>query len=196
VCNQPLAKKKSAALHDRAYVTCEYSQANFSTSERKERRKQDRRFKEYGLLICETLEAAILTHLFPRSQITIHVQVLQEDGGALAASITAASLALINAGIPMRDFVVGCSAGFVDNTPILDLNYFERHNQTPDLHVAIYPKSGKIALMHMINKIPLTNFQEVLELASFGCKQIYGILKERVKTYSEGILTTRGTTVA
>lgn len=36
------------------------------------------------------------------------------------AAINAATLALINAGIPMKDFVVSCAAGCIDGTtPIL-----------------------------------------------------------------------------
>jgi len=185
-------KKRAEALHDRAFITCEYSQATFSTSERKVRSKQDRRSKEYALLICQTFESVILTQLYPRSQITILLQVIQEDGGALSASITAASLALINAGIPMKDFVVACSAGFVENTPILDLNYFERSTQTPDLHVAMYPKSGKIATMHMVNKLAVKHLAEVLNLACQGCKDIYRTLKASVQSYSESVLNARG----
>ncbi len=60
-----------------------------------------------------------MTSLFPRSQIDIFVQILQADGGTRCASINAATLALINAGIPMKDFVVSCAAGCIEGTPIL-----------------------------------------------------------------------------
>ena len=36
---------------------------------------------EIGLAIKQTLEASILVHLYPRTQIDIFVQVLQADGG-------------------------------------------------------------------------------------------------------------------
>ena len=49
-------------------------------------------------LIKQTFEAAILTELYPRSQIDIYVEVLQADGGNLCACINAATLALIDAG--------------------------------------------------------------------------------------------------
>ena len=47
----------------------------------------------------QTFEAAILTELYPRSQIDIYVEVLQADGGNLCACINAATLALIDAGL-------------------------------------------------------------------------------------------------
>lgn len=39
--------------------------------------------------------------------------------GTRCAGINAATLAIIDAGIPMSDFVVACAAGYVSETPIL-----------------------------------------------------------------------------
>jgi|EP01046_Picozoa_sp_COSAG06_P046230 hypothetical protein len=45
----------------------------------------------------------------------------------------------------MRDFVVCCHAGFVDNTPIVDLNYAEECSNCADMPVAIMPNCGDLA---------------------------------------------------
>ena len=75
------------------------------------------------------------TELLPRSQVDVNIQVLQADGGVRAAAINAAVLAIADAGIPLRDTMAACAAGFLDNTPLLDLNYLEvRHVIT---HVAV-----------------------------------------------------------
>lgn len=47
-----------------------------------------RRSTEISLLLKQTFEAAIMSHLFPRSQIDIFVQVLQADGGKRSLFIT------------------------------------------------------------------------------------------------------------
>ena len=39
--------------------------------------------------------------------------------GQLATAINAATLALIDAGIPMIDFVCGCTSGYIGNNPIV-----------------------------------------------------------------------------
>ena len=57
-------------------------------------------------LLSQVFEQAIQCHLYPNSQIDITVMVLQTDGGTLCAAINAVTLALMDAGIPMRDFVV------------------------------------------------------------------------------------------
>ncbi len=51
-----------------------------------------------AMVVRQCFESAVQLHLFPRSQIDIYLQVLQSDGGMLAACINAATLALIDAG--------------------------------------------------------------------------------------------------
>jgi len=46
---------------------------------------------------------------FPKAQVEVYIMVLEDDGSALAASLTCASLALANASIPMFDLVIGAS---------------------------------------------------------------------------------------
>ena len=77
------------------------------------------RSTELALLLRQTFESVILTQLYPGSHISLHVQLLQNDGGAFAASVNALTLALQNAGIPMRDMVCACSVGLGDTTPLL-----------------------------------------------------------------------------
>jgi exosome complex component RRP41 len=85
--------------------------ATFSTGERKRRPRGDRKSQEMTMHLKQTFDAAILTNLYPRSQIDIFVEVLQSDGGNYCASVNAATLALIDAGIPMKDFVCAIKTG-------------------------------------------------------------------------------------
>jgi exosome complex component RRP41 len=45
--------------------------------------------------------------------------------GTRAACINAATLALADAGVPMRDLVASCAAGYLSGTPILGEAKFE-----------------------------------------------------------------------
>ena len=74
---------RSRAQNEDAIVNCEYSVATFSTNERRKRAKGDRRATDTELLISQTFEAAIMTHLYPRAQIDIYIQILQSDGGSV-----------------------------------------------------------------------------------------------------------------
>ncbi len=187
------AKMRSKSMHDRCIITCEYSVSAFATSAHKKVSKTERKNKETALMIRSIFESVVITNLFPRSQISIFVQVIQNDGGARAAAINATTLALINAGIPMKSFVTACSAGFVDSTPIIDLNYNERSAGGPELLVAVHPKTGKIIASTLDNKLPLQSMADVLSLAVKGATSVYLTLKQEVKEFSVDLLHSRGT---
>jgi len=184
---------KGKAKHDRAIINCEYTMATFSTGERKKRIKRDRRSIEISLIIKQVFEVVIMTELAPRSQIDIYIQVLQADGGTRCAAINAATLALIDAGIPMKDFVVACSAGCYEGIPLLDLNYIEDSSTvSPDMPVAILPKSNKITMLQMDSKLPVETFEKVLKCAVEGCQKIYEILMAKVKERTLSLVSSRG----
>ena len=145
------------------------------------------RSQEVSYVIRQTFESAIMTNLFPRSEISIYIQVIQADGGTRCAAINAATLALINAGIPMKDFVVACATGCIDGTtPILDMNYLEESAGGPDLPVALLPASESITMVQMESKVPIEMFEKVAKLAVEGCKLIHQILLQEVEKYTLG----------
>ena len=179
----PQEAKRGKALHDRAIVTCEYTMAPFSTGERKQKTKGNRRNIEISLAIKKTFEEAILVHQFPGSMINLYVEVLQADGGTRCAAINALTLACVVAGIPMKDFVVACAAGCIDDTPLLDLNYLEDSARGVDMPVAIFPKTDKVLMLQMDYRVDLETYEKVLKLAVQGCHRIYQVLVDEVKSY-------------
>ncbi|CAG4980867.1 unnamed protein product [Colias eurytheme] len=100
----PHQAAKSKMSTEGVVVNCQYSMATFSTGERKNRPRGDRKSQEMSLHLRQALSAAIKTELYPRSQIDIYVEVLQADGGAYCACVNAATLALIDAGVPLRAY--------------------------------------------------------------------------------------------
>ena len=66
---------RSKASHEKVNINCQYSMATFSTGDRKRRPRGDRKSIEMTMHLKQTFEAAILTHLYPRSQIDIYVEV-------------------------------------------------------------------------------------------------------------------------
>ena len=115
--------RRADAQHDRALVECEFHNTPFSGFDRKKRRPTDRASLEASLALKQTFEAAIMRHLYPRTQIDIQVYVMQTDGSALPAAINAVSLALVDAGIAMQEMVAACSVALLDDQTVLDVNY-------------------------------------------------------------------------
>ncbi|KAJ0435241.1 putative ribosomal protein S5 domain 2-type [Helianthus annuus] len=185
-------QNRSQQINDKALIRCEYTMANFSTGDRMRKPKGDRRSTEISLVIRQTMEACIMTHLMPRSQIDIFVQVLQADGGTRSACINAATLALADAGIPMCDLVTSCSAGYLNSTPLLDLNYMEDSAGGADVTVGILPKLDKVTLLQMDAKLPMDIFENVMQLATEGCKAVANYIREVLLENTKQLENRRG----
>lgn len=87
-----------------------------------------RRLLEMASFVKQTFEPVVITTLYARSQIDIYLQVIQQDGGVLQACVNAATMALIDSGVAMTDYVCACTAGWVDREPAIgknDLQDFE-----------------------------------------------------------------------
>jgi len=156
---------------NRAIVRYKYNMASFSVEDRK-RPGPDRRSIEVSKVSREALEDQIFTEYFPKSAIDIFVEVLQADAGTRTAALNAASVALADAGIPMRSLVSACAVGKVDDTLVLDLNKDEDNYGQADMPIAMTP-DGKITLLQMDGHLTQEEFKQGLEMAQEGCRQVY-----------------------
>ena len=174
------AHPKHIALSDRAVVRCRYHMAPFSTDERKSP-APSRREHELSKVIRESLEPAIMSEYFPRSTIDIFIEVLQADAGTRCAGITAAALALADAGIPMRELVSACAAGKIDGKVVLDLSDVEDKKGDADLPVALMPKSNVVTLLQMDGSLTEEEFARALEISTDACRKIYEMQREALR---------------
>ena len=168
---------KHQALPDRALVRTRYHMAPFSVDERKNP-APSRREIEISKVIREALEPAVIVEDYPRTAIEVWVEVLQSDGGSRVAGITAASLALADAGINMRDLVVGCSCGIVQDQVVADLDDTEDKEGSGDMPVAIMPNLNLVTLLQVDGMYTREQFQKAFELAIEKGKEVYGMQRE------------------
>ena len=108
------------AQHDRAVLHCTYAALPFSAGQHKNpSRTAD---SELASSVGSVFDPVVQTQLYPRTQIDVSLSVLQADGGVRAACINATTLALIDAGIALEDYVAACAAGSIHGALLLDLN--------------------------------------------------------------------------
>ncbi|GIY35772.1 exosome complex component RRP41 [Caerostris darwini] len=176
--------RKSKALLDRALINCQYRTGPFSGANRNKQSLYDRRAQEMSNILQASFETVILTNLYPGSQIDMFFTVLHADGGNCSACINAGTLALINAGIPIKDFLCACSAGFVKETPIMDINHYESFLGGTELNLAILKKSELIACDEMTERIHIDHIGKIRKIAIQGCKDIYAIMDAAVRKHS------------
>jgi len=172
---------KHLSLPDRMVLRCRYHMAPFSVQERKSP-APSRREVELSKVIRDSLEPSLFLEYYPRTGIDVFVEVLQADGGTRCASITAASLAIADAGIPMRDLVVACAAGKVDDTIVLDLMDTEDKVGVADVPVAFMPNLNAVTLLQMDGILNTEEFENAVNMAMEGCRKIYALQKEALKT--------------
>ena len=161
----------------RAIINARYNMAAFSVDERK-RPGPDRRAIEISKVISEALEVAVFTEQFPRTSIDVYIEVLQADAGTRIAGLTAASVALVDAGIPMKDMVVGCAAGKINGKVVLDLNKEEDNFGQADLPMAIIPRTDEIVLLQMDGNFSREELEQAVELSKKAATYISNLQRE------------------
>lgn len=112
--------------------------------------------------------------------------------GILPSSINATTLALIDAGISLLDYVTSVSIGLHLTQPLLDLSAPEE-NDLPTLVVAALPGSGKITLAQMETRLHVDRFEEMLLLGVEACgvlkAEMDGVIKDRTGSVVERMTT-------
>lgn len=167
-------------MPDRAVLRCRYNMAAFSVDDRK-RPGPDRRSVEISKITSEALAPAVFLEKFPRSTIDVFIEILEAEGGTRCAGITAASVALADAGIPMRDLVVSCAAGKANGDVVLDLSEWEDKDGEADVPLAMMPRTKEITLLQSDGNLTSEEFEKALDLAMKGCEQISQVQKDAIK---------------
>merc|ERR1712106_126295 len=94
------------------------------------------------------------------------------------------TLALIDAGIPLTDYVCASTASLVVDTPLVDVSSLEATTGGPELTVACHPKSDSIVPLEMSHRFHMDHLATVLEVALQGCRQIHAILDRVVREHT------------
>jgi len=172
---------------DTGILRCRYHMSPFSVTERKNP-APSRREIEISKVIKEALEPALMLEQFPRTAVDVFIEILQADGGSRCAALDAASVALADAGIPMRDMVCACAAGKVADTVVLDVNNEEDQAGQADMPVGYMPNLGKITLFQLDGVLTPEEYQKCVDTAIGGCKQVYEIQKKALteKYFGQG----------
>ncbi len=165
---------------EKAIVQVKYNMEAYSVSDRK-RPGTDRRSIEISKITAEALEKVVLTELYPRASIDVYIEILQANAGTRCAGLTAASVALADAGIPMRDIVPAIAAGKADGHVLLDLNKEEDNYGQADVPLAIVPSTDEIVLLQMDGNMTREEFDHAIELAVNACHEVHDLQVDALK---------------
>ena len=173
------AHPRKIQRQDRAVIDVRYNMAPFSTGDRI-RPGFNRRSREISKVTAESLESVVLVERYPRSKIRVEIEILAAEAGTRCAGITAASVALADAGIPMRDMIVGVAS------VVLDLDKAEDNYGQADLPVGILPNTGEIAFLQMDGDLSIEEYNLAMEYNHKAAKEIHEIMVDALKRRYEG----------
>ena len=123
-----------------------------------------------------------MLELYPKSQIDLQIMVLSSDGSYKSAAFNAVSLAIMNSGIAMKDFLVATTTGLLNQVAVVDLIYQEEKKQNCEFVIVYYAKSKKIAYISLnCNKINMKDFQNLLEMSSESCDSICKLMRKAIQ---------------
>lgn len=176
------------------WITAEYGMLPRSTGQRMDREaargKQSGRTQEIQRLIGRSLRTAVDMQALGENTIKIDCDVIQADGGTRTASITGASVALVDAirylqdrklvkMDPLKALVASVSVGVYKGQAVLDLDYDEDSVADTDMNVVMNEHGGFIEVQGTAEAAPFTEeqFRSMQELAKQGIADLVKIQK-------------------
>ncbi len=165
-------------------LRCSYNMMPFSSSGERVRPGGSRRSKEISLVTEKALLPVLNLDEYPNSVVDVFIELPQTEAGSRCAGICAASMALADAGLEMKDLVCAVSVGKVADKLLVDLDYSEEsYPDVPvaDVPIAIMPNSGKVTLLQMDGEIKKDELMKLLEMGKKAIASIYEIQKNALK---------------
>ncbi|MBI2110037.1 exosome complex exonuclease Rrp41 [Candidatus Woesearchaeota archaeon] len=166
---------------EKGILRVNYNMLSFSGVGERVRPGPNRRSREISLVAEKALLPVLNLNDFPNAVVDVFIELLQTDAGTRCAGITAASLALADAGLMMKDLITAVSVGFVDDQLLLDINADEDCGGATDIPIAIMPRTKELTLLQMDGLVKKEQLKEALKVATEACAKIYEVQKKALK---------------
>jgi exosome complex component RRP41 len=165
-------------------LRCHYNMMPFSGSGDRVRPGPNRRAKEISMVTEKSLRPVLDLSDYPNAVVDVFIEFPQTDAGSRCAGICAASIALADAGIRMKDMVAAVSVGKVDDKVVVDLDYSEEAYEdgpVADVPLAIIPSTGELTLLQMDGEISAEELDKAIEAGQKVIQHIYEVQKSALK---------------
>lgn len=168
----------------KAILRVNYDLLSFSVSDRK-KPGPSRRSQEISKVTEWALIPAVELKEFPNTVVDVQIYILQADASTRVAGINAASMALAQAGIPMKNLVCAVSIGKMDKELVVDVDKdeedFKEGEGATDFPISKLANTDKYTLLQLDGNIQTEVVPKALSLADKACAKIYEIQKKALK---------------
>ena len=169
------------AKPDRGILRVFYRMATYSVFDRK-RPAPGRREKEISMIISDCIEPVLFLELYPGTAFEVFIEVIDADGGTRCASTTVASLALADAGVPMKSLVTAVAVGKIDGEIVVDLSGIEDKAGDADLPLAITWFNDELSLLQFDGSMDAEEFDTCLTLGKEAAEKIYQLQLDTLRS--------------
>lgn len=165
-------------------LRCNYNMMPFSGIGERVRPGGSRRSKEISMVTENALLPVLDLSEFPNSVVDVYIEMTQTDAGSRCAGITAAAMALADAGIPMKDMVSAIAVGKIGSRIVVDLSYEEEaisDMPVADIPISVINRTGELTLLQMDGEIDDESLLKAIEEGKKACQKLYEIQKKALK---------------
>lgn len=165
-------------------LRCTYNMMPFAGQGDRVRPGPSRRSKEISMVTELALRPVVDLEDWPNAVVDVFIELPQTDAGSRCAGISAAAIALADAGIRMRDMVASCAVGIVDESVVVDLDYEEeawKEGDVADIPLAMVPSTGELSLLQMDGKVTKEQLKQAIDGAQPVFQRIADLQREAVK---------------
>ena len=195
--------KIGGATNDRGRVEVDVKLATFATPGARGKTGQGDAEREFSSLVLRALEGAIIAETFPKTSVDVYATVIEAGGAELSATVAAASAALAQAGVAMRDLVSACSVSRVTeggaegndeglSTLLLDPTAAEEEAADGAVTIAHMSTGGEATQIVVTGEWEVDALDEAMQLAASGCARVDQALREVLRQGAEEAATLAG----
>ncbi|NXX27579.1 EXOS6 protein, partial [Nicator chloris] len=138
--------------------------------------------REAAAALREALEPAVRLGRYPRARLAVSALLLQDGGSALAAAVSAAALALADAGVEMYDLAVGCA---LCRPPAPVASWMLQPAEPEERRAAAHLTLALLPALNQVSAVlgggrggPPEDWAQALRLGLDGCHRQYPVLRQ------------------
>mmetsp|Transcript_34263 Transcript_34263/g.61816 ORF Transcript_34263/g.61816 Transcript_34263/m.61816 type:complete len:230 (-) Transcript_34263:194-883(-) len=175
----PRQAERKAGFTEKGRLNCEVKLTSFATA-KQERQEQIALEQSLANSILQALSASVRLDMYPKVAFDVQVMFLESGGSDLPVAISAASLALADAGVALLDLVSSCqvSRSKVREALLLDPTIEEESAQDGAVTVAMMASLGEITFYDNLGGWTAAAVKDAQRLAIGGCVQLRSVMRE------------------
>ena len=149
--------------------------------------------------LTEALLPVVVLEQYPKCTLVINITILQDDGSCLSAAITAASMALVDARVELKDMVTSCTVAVIENPNKKDYDEMDDDEEDDDedyflyladptqdevrskaavICLAMTPNHKEVTLWSQSGKLSSNMASEAMKLCRDGCRTMHKFMRE------------------